>query len=117
MLEIARRDILPAVLKYMQDTAKGINSLRVIVDTSAEEKALSNIHKLYLAAIENCNDLEKAMSYAISIGENEQGGYCRRDKVIPAMTTLRATCDALEVSTPKNRWPFPDYGDLLFSIK
>ncbi len=117
MLEIARRDILPAVLDYMEESAKGLGALKLIVDTSTEIKALSNLHKLYLTAIDNCNDLENAMSDAYCIGDNENGGYSRRDKVIPAMTALRTTCDAIEVSTPKNRWPFPDYGDLLFSIK
>ena len=40
-----------------------------------------------------------------------------RDRVLPAMRDLRAAVDAMELLTPSERWPFPSYGDMLFSVK
>ena len=40
-----------------------------------------------------------------------------REKVFAAMGELRACADELEVITPKDLWPFPSYGDLLYSVR
>ena len=40
-----------------------------------------------------------------------------RDKVIPAMESLREAVDGAELITAKECWPYPDYGDLLYSVK
>ena len=40
-----------------------------------------------------------------------------RDEVLPAMRSLREAADAMEVRMPANAWPFPSYGELLFSVK
>ncbi len=45
----------------------------------------------------------------------DRGTYYR-DIVIPAMNELRATCDAMEMLTARDMWPFPQYGDMLFNI-
>ena len=40
-----------------------------------------------------------------------------RDTVLPAMSELRIPCDQAEILTAKSYWPFPTYGDILFSVK
>ena len=40
-----------------------------------------------------------------------------RDTVLPKMTELRIPCDEAELLTAKSYWPFPTYGDILFSVK
>ncbi|WP_462134816.1 hypothetical protein [Slackia piriformis] len=40
-----------------------------------------------------------------------------RDSVIPAMSDLRSVCDEAETVVSKKFWPFPVYGDLLFSVQ
>ena len=40
-----------------------------------------------------------------------------RDTMLPQMDALRAACDEAETLTAKSYWPFPSYGDLLFSVK
>ena len=40
-----------------------------------------------------------------------------RDTVLPRMSELRIPCDQAELLTAKSYWPFPTYGDILFSVK
>ena len=58
------------------------------------------------AAMAEGKDASDWMSY---------GRICR-DKIIPAMNELRAAADGMELHTAKKYWPFPTYGDLLFSV-
>ena len=48
-------------------------------------------------------------------GNGEAAEYCR-DKLLPAMGSLREAADALETITAKECWPFPGYEDLLFNL-
>ena len=48
-------------------------------------------------------------------GNGEAAEYCR-DKLLPAMGSLREAADALETITAKEYWPFPGYEDLLFNL-
>ncbi len=43
--------------------------------------------------------------------------YFIRDEILPKMAELRAACDEAETLTAKSAWPFPSYGDLLFSVR
>ena len=43
--------------------------------------------------------------------------YAIRDTVLPKMSELRIPCDRAELLTAKSYWPFPTYGDILFSVK
>ena len=45
-----------------------------------------------------------------------EGGMFCKNEVIPAMKQLREVCDKLETVTSSQYWPFPSYGDLLFSV-
>ena len=53
----------------------------------------------------------------ISTGEWEKESEEIRDSLIPAMEELRRKCDAAEVVTAKEYWPFPTYGELLFGVR
>ncbi len=52
---------------------------------------------------------------AMPKGNGEAAEYCR-DKLLPAMGSLREAADALETITAKEYWPFPGYEDLLFNL-
>ena len=44
-------------------------------------------------------------------------GEYYRDTVIPAMDSLRAVCDEMELNTAEKYWPLPSYGDILYSVR
>ena len=50
-------------------------------------------------------------------GSNEAESYKIRDVILGKMGELRVACDEAEVNTAKKYWPYPSYGDLLFSVK
>ena len=52
----------------------------------------------------------------VGCGDGSAAAFAR-DKILPAMADLRADADALEMLVPKKDWPFPTYGDLLFSVQ
>jgi glutamine synthetase len=64
---------------------------------------------------ESEKELEKSLE-TIPEEIGKQGHYFH-EVVIEIMAKLRKACDELEVITPKEMWPFPTYGDLLFSIR
>ena len=51
------------------------------------------------------------------IANVEEQGYAIRDRLLPAMNKLRTAVDAAEVITADEYWPYPSYGDLLYSVR
>ena len=112
MLEMADRDILPAVSRFcgelQQRTEK--RSTRYELDT------LASLNKLLDEAYDARCALEKALT-EVNGGVDEAAACLYRDSVLPAMRWLRAAADTMETKMPSKDWPFPTYGDMLFSVK
>lgn len=116
MIDIARQQILPAVLKYGKELAGAALKMRELsaeIDTSVE-----------VGLIKKLTDLGKEAAGALQLLERETekaaakmsaGAY--RDKVIPAMERLRKAVDELELYTASEYWPLPSYCDLLYSVR
>ena len=118
MLNMAVKDILPAVTTYEKELTDTVNALRDVgVSKAAQLGTVKRLNALYACALDKIADLQAAVEAAhAEIGYVERG-YVYRDKVIPAMNALRAVADEMETLTAKKYWPFPTYGDLLFSVK
>lgn len=116
-LDIATRDIIPAVIKYKGDVAKSANaSLLLGVEADEEKDIVNTLATLLATAKENVVTLRRALAMAHEKGENIEGAQCYHNDVLSAMDELRATCDRMELFTAKEYWPLPSYGDLLFSV-
>lgn len=119
MVEMTRKEILPAVSKYsrlLSDTALSKTSLCATLDCSYEKDTLAEISSLTARAFEKVKGLEKAL-----LGANKTDGVQKlsvyyKDKVLPVMTKLREAVDRLEQLVSEDCWPMPTYGDLLFTI-
>ena len=120
MLDMAKKDILPAVSAYtgeLADSAMAKKSLISSIDCSYETETVERLSQLTALAYANTKALEKAVSELKSIeGNYETALYCK-DSVIKAMEDLRAAVDELETITSTEYWPYPSYGDLLFGVK
>ncbi len=120
MLEMAKRQILPAVIKYTAMLADSINTIKktgVKADTSVQEELLKEVSSLVAAFRNNIVALEKATTEAAGICGDTFGRACfYRDQVFVKMGTLRATGDKLETLVDEDYWPMPTYGDLLFNV-
>ena len=120
MLEMAKRDILPAVSAYSEElarTAKTKKSVLPGADCTYEEKSLEKLSALSGAMFVKTDTLEDALAKAGGLEDVTEEAMYYKDSVIPAMAALRADADALETITAKKYWPYPSYGDLLFSVK
>ncbi|WP_148605516.1 glutamine synthetase type III, partial [Acetobacterium tundrae] len=119
MLNIAKREISPAVVTYTKevcDTLLAKKSCGDFIDVSAESTLAERLSKLSGEFIRSIDDLEKILAAAqdTASAQAEATYYC--DQVIPAMEELRKFADELESLVAKKYWPYPNYEDILFYI-
>ncbi len=118
MLDMAKKDILPAALKSAADLAGAILEKEKAGLTAKTERALgAKISALADSLSERIEALEAAAEAEEACAEAPEAAAFARDKILPAMADLRADADALEMLVPKKDWPFPTYGDILFSVQ
>ena len=120
MLEMARRDIMPAVSKYLADISAAATAIKNVVataDCTMQEESINEISALLAKIYTATNALQKAVDEAAPHEENVQGAaiyYC--NEVLPKMRELRAVVDQTETLVGSEYWPMPTYADLLFKI-
>ncbi|MCR5420635.1 MAG: glutamine synthetase III [Lachnospiraceae bacterium] len=119
MSEMAKRQILPAVNEYIRELAKTL-SLKMGTDTlfknGMEKDLIKKLSVLEDKAYVQVNELDKLLLKVSAIEDNLECAKYYKDRIIPAMDKLRAYCDEMEINTADKYWPFPTYGDLLFSV-
>ncbi|EOS60856.1 hypothetical protein C815_00864 [Firmicutes bacterium M10-2] len=119
MIDMVKKQILPAILKFekeLADTALLKRSLTETLPASYELQTLESISYFMEQAYAALKDLEIKVKELHVIDDFEIAASFVRDMVIPAMAALRQPCDQLEMLTDTNYWPFPTYGKLLFGI-
>ena len=115
MVDMAKKQILPAVMRYEAELANGANAIKTAgVTPSVQLDMLNSINEKLVVLEKAISDLEQADkdAQAIPEGREQAKAYC--NKVIPAMDAVRTPADELEFLVDKEAWPFPSYGDLLF---
>ncbi len=112
-LDMATRQILPAVSRYCADLCSNVQSKKSMgCMCKAESDLIVRISALTDELHGYCNELSKALESVPA--ESTMAANHFSHVVVPIMDRLRATADALELITDKNYWPFPTYSDLLF---
>ncbi len=121
MLDMAKKDIMPAVSAYskaLADTAIAKKAVVASVDCSTyETETLKNLARGAANLYNKTAELEKALIDAKEHSDVTELAVYYKDHVIPAMNDMRIAADELETITAKAYWPYPSYGDLLFSVK
>ena len=120
MIDMTKKQIVPAVVKYTSSLAKSINSVKEAVpgaDVSVQTELLVAVSARLAELDAALKKLEKenAAAAAVSGGVEKQAEYYR-DHVFTAMSGLRVPADALEMMVDQDVWPFPTYGDILFNV-
>nr|WP_317412475.1 glutamine synthetase III [uncultured Solibaculum sp.] len=119
MVDMVRKDILPAVSKYVQQlagTALAKKSLSPDIDSTYETRSVKIISQLSASVFQNVETLENDLVKAKDIADFEQAAFYYKDVIFSDMTSLRAVTDELESITSSQVWPYPSYGKLLFGI-
>ena len=113
MVDISRKEILPAVESYVSGLASAVGAKKAIdaeLPWGYEKKQLRR-----LASLVDAID-EKLIRLDTLSGSMEEASFIR-DELLPGMGALRAAADEAETQTAASYWPFPTYGDLLFGVR
>jgi glutamine synthetase len=118
MAEMAKRQILPAVISFKAFLADSINSILDAEGNADVEKALlTKISKSFVSFSGNLEKLEKAIQKAAGLhGDSKAQAIAYRDLVVTAMSKVRQDADALETMVDADYWPMPTYSQLLFNV-
>lgn len=119
MIDMARKQYLPAIIKYTTVLANSINSVTQAcedADVSVQTEFLIETSSLLSDARVALAHLTDVTEKAASIGSAKERAQFIYDEVTPAMAALRAPIDALEMIVAKDMWPVPSYGDLIFEV-
>ena len=119
MVDMAMKDILPAVSEYSQTLCDTVLSKQAVcksINCAYEKEILEKISVLSSQAYECVKALETALDGAANIDDPEKLAFYYKDKVLSAMQALRAAADGLENLVSADYWPFPTYGELLFGV-
>ncbi len=119
MIDMAKKDILPAVSKYSHELSDTVIAKAACgdIESGYEKELLAKVSKLNTAAYKKTEKLEQAVLKAKEISETQELSMYYKDVVFAAMSELRITVDELETMVPADIWPYPSYGDMLFSVK
>ncbi len=120
MLDMVNKDILPAVSAYIRelaDTALTKKSLCADIPCDYETELVKDLSTLQSAAFSKKKELENYMIEALECPDNTSLALFSKDKLLSAMTELRILVDELETKIHSEFWPYPSYGDILFSVK
>ena len=120
MLDMAKRDIIPAVINYASDLADSINTIKATglsADTSVQGGLLSKVSGLLADFSKGIAALESSLEKADSMhGSTYDHAYFFRYDTFMKMGELRKIADEMETITGTDYWPMPVYGDLLFRV-
>ena len=119
MSDMVRRQILPAVADFADDTAACAMKKRALFPdrrTFYEERLCNRLCNVTEAIDTKCAVLEEIMGNLRKVEDAAEKAASIRDRLIPAMQALRELCDSAEALTGREHWPFPTYADLLFGV-
>ena len=120
MVDMARRQILPAVEKFSSKLAQDIavkKSIAPVVSGIYETTLVTRLSDLVEDIDAAVEDLAAALATFHKIDDVTESANMVRDVLLPKMAALRAPCDEAEQRTAEGCWPFPTYGDLLFGVE
>ncbi|MBQ1235638.1 MAG: glutamine synthetase type III, partial [Oscillospiraceae bacterium] len=120
MLDMLRKDILPAVSAFSGELAESANRKKALcseLDISYELELTKKLSRLIAEAASQAKKLEDAIGEDKLPSDSLENAKYHRDVILSTMNALRAAVDEMEMCCDAKRWPYPSYGDLLFSVK
>ena len=119
MLEMARKQLLPAVNAYMSEVANTAASKLAVsekISVRSETKTLEKLSVDADAMSDTIDALQDAVDAAKALPTEALKADAFRDNVIPLMNTLRAAADDAETLCGEDYWPLPSYSKMLYYV-
>ena len=120
MLDMTRKQILPAVERYTKELSDTLAVKRSVVSSLPSSYEVSTIRKLSALTDQidaAAGELEQSELHLKSITSVTESAFFIRDAILPRMSALRVVCDEAETLTAESCWPFPTYDKLLFGVR
>lgn len=119
MLEMARKQLLPAVNAYMSEVANTAASKLAISESlsvRSETKALTRLSADADAMSDAVDELQAAVNAAKALSDESAKAVAFHDDVLPKMDALRAAADDAETICGEDYWPLPSYSKMLYYV-
>ena len=119
MLEMARKQLLPAVNSYMSEVANTAASKLAVsesISVRSETKTLGRLSADADAMSDAIDTLQDAVDAAKALPSESEKAVAFHDNVLPAMDTLRAAADDAETLCGEDYWPLPSYSKMLYYV-
>ena len=120
MLDMARKDILPAMSDYSKELTEAAlkkSELFGDIDCSYEKDVIKSISAMLGAAHRTVKKLEEDLLFSKSISDAEKLADFYKTTIIDDMRALRISSDEMETIASAEKWPYPSYGELLFGVR
>ena len=118
MIEMSNEEIIPAVMEYQAELAKGAAEIKALgIDPTVQVSLLNTISEKLTELKSATVALEELVAKAADYeGDTEAWAKYFHNTVFAAFDTVRKPADELEKELPKTAWPFPTYAELLFNV-
>ena len=119
MLEMARKQLLPAINAYMSEVANTAASKLAVseaISVRSETKTLTRLSTDADAMSDAIDTLQDAVDAAKALPSESEKAVAFHDNVLPAMDTLRAAADDAETICGEDYWPLPSYSKMLYYV-
>ena len=119
MLEMARKQLLPAVNAYMSEVANTAASKLAVsenLSVRSETKALTRLSADADAMSDAVDELQAAVNAAKALSDESAKAVAFHDDVLPKMDALRAAADDAETICGEDYWPLPSYSKMLYYV-
>ncbi|MBR4728422.1 MAG: glutamine synthetase type III, partial [Clostridia bacterium] len=119
-LMMLNKEILPAISAFVKQLTETAAAKTAVLGPACCEYELSTAATLANLCNEiyaGQNELEALLETAHTSENKEQEAALFKDRILPLMESVRAKADTAETLTPADRWPYPSYADLLFSVQ
>ena len=120
MSDMARKQILPAIAHYSAGVARDAADKKAFdgeISCGYETRLVKKLAAVTDSIDAQADALDSAIAGFKTICDVTEGADFIRDEMISRMTALRAAADEAETLTAESAWPFPTYGDLMFSVR
>ena len=118
MLEMVKRDIIPAVSDYVAELCTNVAAKQAVNEAlpcTGEKKTITTLATLN----DEVSSLAEKLEDLLSAADMKDIAACSRTmahKVVPMMREIRTRVDKMETLTSSDYWPYPSYFDLLYSV-
>ena len=119
MLEMARKQLLPAVNAYMSEVANTAASKLAVsenLSVRSETKALTRLSADADAMSDAVDELQAAVDAAKALSDESAKAVAFHDDVLPKMDALRTAADDAETICGEDYWPLPSYSKMLYYV-